>query len=549
MADKPEKTKAELKVENEAIQARVAQLKGKRNALQREYEEVARIQQLQIENTKLTKEIANTDSAKIQTQIEDMEYQKELVETQNKKLTRQKKESENLHDGVNMLTDQVWKPLEALKAKFEETDKDGSGTINRKEFMILCAQIDRDLRVSPIYSMLDQHSASSVYANDKPSFGHNTGTIDSTQGWSAATNDVHQWYQIDCVVPVRVGGVLMQGRYNADQWITSFQISHSLDGVSWTKLNRTYDGNHDRDSKETIIFDTTIQARYIRIHPTKWFGHISCRIDLLWAEDFDEKQDEEKGQGQSESSGSSDCEFSIEEQNKLFNLFDLKKTGKIDCSEFLAVLDREAIRNPRQHPHQIIKHTMKYLLYGKVNVKEEYKLEMLGKTSKGFRYAPGSKGKCCVCGVQDGIYGFTSSCEHVTCIGCLRATLKNMMDNGDFPVYCMGCKQPGGGAKPGLDKLFNSELLRFWVDEQVIDVAFACRMWRAQNRVIQELQFEDLMKTSGMRKCPNCGLVILKNEGCNWFKCTECATEICYQTGMVAGKGAGKCGGGHNCHY
>ena len=40
-----------------------------------------------------------------------------------------------------------------------------------------------------------------------------------------------------------------------------------------------------------------------------------------------------------------------------------------------------------------------------------------------------------------------------------------------------------------------------------------------------------------------------ENEGCNWFKCKECGTEICYQTGLIAGKGPGKCGGGHSCHY
>jgi len=469
-----------------------------------------------------------------------MVQQQKLLDARNKKLVRQKAESVDIKEGVAVLTDRVWKPLEVLKAKFHEFDLDHSGNIDRREFLRLCNQIEQNLRVSPLFSMLDQHSASSVFANDRPSFGHNTGTIDSTQGWSAATNHTDQWYQIDCVVAVTIGGVLVQGRYNADQWVTEFQISHSIDGVQWLRLSRngsphTFDGNRDRDTKETVLFDVPINARYIRFHPVSWHNHISMRADILWVEGCDDNKDDD---------GPNDSEFTIEEQNKLFNLFDLKKTGVIDAGEFLAVLDREAIRDPRQHPHRVIKQTMKYLLYGKVNVAEEYKLEMLGAESKGFKFAPGSR-SCSVCG-RDGVYGFTAHCEHSVCTECLRQSLQRTMENGEFPAYCIGCKE---AESPALDKLLHGELLRFWVDEAVIDIASACRMWRAQNRVIQELQFEELMKTSGMRKCPHCGLVILKNEGCNYFKCKECATEICYETGLVAGKADGQCGGGHNCHY
>ena len=63
-----------------------------------------------------------------------------------------------------------------------------------------------------LFSTLDRHSASSVFVNDFKGTGHNQGTIDSVQAWSAATNDANQWYQIDCVVSVCIGGVVMQGR-------------------------------------------------------------------------------------------------------------------------------------------------------------------------------------------------------------------------------------------------------------------------------------------------------------------------------------------------
>lgn len=31
-------------------------------------------------------------------------------------------------------------------------------------------------------------------------------------------------------------------------------------------------------------------------------------------------------------------------------------------------------------------------------------------------------------------------------------------------------------------------------------------------------------------KCPTCGIVIMKKEGCDWIMCTMCKTEICWVT-------------------
>lgn len=302
MADRPKQTMEEVMQENDALRSRIPELKAKRSNLERQHQELSRIQQLQIENAKLEKENADIDG--IRAQIEQMKKQKEVLDVQNKKLERQRAESEDIKDGVNILTKEVWKPLAVLRAKFKEFDKSGTGDIDRREFRAMLEKIEQDMKVSRLFSMLDQHSASSVYGNDKPSYGHNTGTVDSTQGWSAGTNNTKQWYQIDCVVPVRIGGVMLQGRYNADQWVLTFKVSHSEDGVSWSKLDRTFDGCHDRDTKEIILFDVSIYARYIRIRPITWHSHISLRADLLWVEGQEhvdeEKTDDSKGPRHSE---------------------------------------------------------------------------------------------------------------------------------------------------------------------------------------------------------------------------------------------------------
>ena len=40
-------------------------------------------------------------------------------------------------------------------------------------------------------------------------------------------------------------------------------------------------GNTDRNTAEGRILDQPIIARYIRIHPTAWHGHICMRVELF----------------------------------------------------------------------------------------------------------------------------------------------------------------------------------------------------------------------------------------------------------------------------
>ena len=53
--------------------------------------------------------------------------------------------------------------------------------------------------------------------------------------WSAKANDDKQWLQIDFGELVRVTKVATQGRQDADQWVTKFSLSYSMDGVYWAE--------------------------------------------------------------------------------------------------------------------------------------------------------------------------------------------------------------------------------------------------------------------------------------------------------------------------
>ena len=88
----------------------------------------------------------------------------------------------------------------------------------------------------------DQITASSEYdATHGPSNGRLNFKAGGgkTGAWSAKTNDVHQWLQVDLGAKTEVTGIQIQGRQDADQWVTSFTISYSSDGTTYTSYQNS----------------------------------------------------------------------------------------------------------------------------------------------------------------------------------------------------------------------------------------------------------------------------------------------------------------------
>ena len=60
-----------------------------------------------------------------------------------------------------------------------------------------------------------------------------------TGAWSALQNDVHQWLQVDLQGKTELTGIKIQGRQEVDQWVTSFTISYSSDGTTYTSYQNS----------------------------------------------------------------------------------------------------------------------------------------------------------------------------------------------------------------------------------------------------------------------------------------------------------------------
>ena len=53
--------------------------------------------------------------------------------------------------------------------------------------------------------------------------------------WVASANNGKQWLQIDFGELVLVTKVATQGRQDANQWVTKYTLSYSVDGMHWAE--------------------------------------------------------------------------------------------------------------------------------------------------------------------------------------------------------------------------------------------------------------------------------------------------------------------------
>ena len=74
-------------------------------------------------------------------------------------------------------------------------------------------------------------TASSILDNNPPSQARLNYKAQGSYGggWSALTNDLNQWLQVDLGSYTRVTRVATQGRNGYDQWVTKYKLQYSVD--------------------------------------------------------------------------------------------------------------------------------------------------------------------------------------------------------------------------------------------------------------------------------------------------------------------------------
>ncbi|XP_068680517.1 uncharacterized protein, partial [Montipora foliosa] len=104
--------------------------------------------------------------------------------------------------------------------------------------------------------------------------------------WAARSNDANQWFQVDFGSWTKLSAVATQGRQDSDQWVKSYSLSYSYDGVFYTTVDnenaqkKIFTANSDRYAVVRNVLNKPIITRFMRIHPETWHGHISMRTEF-----------------------------------------------------------------------------------------------------------------------------------------------------------------------------------------------------------------------------------------------------------------------------
>ncbi|WAQ93429.1 MFGM-like protein [Mya arenaria] len=143
-------------------------------------------------------------------------------------------------------------------------------------------QIVSDSQLSASTSFNFSYEATNGRLMQQPS-GTNGGA------WMPRFFDTQQFIQVDFGHPEKISGVVTQGRQDTDQWVESFLIETSLDGIHWykyvdrdsKKAYTIFPANFDRNTAVKSFFDREVDAQYLRIVPMTWKGKIALRFDVL----------------------------------------------------------------------------------------------------------------------------------------------------------------------------------------------------------------------------------------------------------------------------
>ena len=123
-----------------------------------------------------------------------------------------------------------------------------------------------------------------TYSTFAFAFDHIENMLDSEYCWASRYLNQDQWIQVNSPVRKKWLGVVTQGRHNAAQWIKSYQVEYSDDGIYWDQADQghNFPGNSDMNTQVKHWFDDPFWARSVRLRPKSWYGWISTRFDFIF---------------------------------------------------------------------------------------------------------------------------------------------------------------------------------------------------------------------------------------------------------------------------
>eukprot|EP00057_Strongylocentrotus_purpuratus_P010263 XP_011664737.1 PREDICTED: lysyl oxidase homolog 2-like [Strongylocentrotus purpuratus] len=120
-------------------------------------------------------------------------------------------------------------------------------------------------------------------------YGPERGRLNIDSAWFGGTSAKSSWIQVDLSTTYRITGVATQGRWDVAQWVTSFKVACSIDGITFDIVqdalnqpvaDKVFVGNTDAN---TVVYNTLPSVkvcRYVRLLPITYHSAVMLRMEL-----------------------------------------------------------------------------------------------------------------------------------------------------------------------------------------------------------------------------------------------------------------------------
>ncbi|KAJ8351910.1 hypothetical protein SKAU_G00233860 [Synaphobranchus kaupii] len=108
--------------------------------------------------------------------------------------------------------------------------------------------------------------------------------------WAAAHSDQHQWLQVDLKREMRITGITTTGSTLMEFpfYVSAYRILYSQNGQNWQPFrepdidrDKVFQGNTNYLQEVRNNFIPPIEARFVRVNPTRWQQRIAMKLELL----------------------------------------------------------------------------------------------------------------------------------------------------------------------------------------------------------------------------------------------------------------------------
>ena len=130
-----------------------------------------------------------------------------------------------------------------------------------------------------------RRSSNSVGSTCSPSGLLDGSSSDSWRSsWCASDNSNNTAYlQLDAGKTTSIGGAVVQGGGEFNEYVTRLKFKVSVDGINWIDVDdgMIFDGNDNSFASTWIVYSKVYRARYLRYIPTSYFTRKSMRAAIL----------------------------------------------------------------------------------------------------------------------------------------------------------------------------------------------------------------------------------------------------------------------------